>query len=188
MHEHALDNIRFIRSTMENATAFTAVPGYGMMLVGVSAMGAAWLASRATAPEAWLAIWLADGMAAILVGFLAMLLKAKAGSTSLLSQPARRFALGFVPPIFCGAALTAAAARAGNYEAIPGQWLLLYGAGILTGGMFSVRVVQVMGLCFLGLGTFTLFAPAGWATWLLAAGFGGLHLIFGFWIARKHGG
>lgn len=188
MHEHALDNIRYIRTTMESTTAFTAVPGYGMALVGLSAFFAAWLSSRATAPEAWLAIWMAEGMAAVFFGFLAMLLKAHLRNVSLLSQPARRFALGFAPPLFAGAALTAVAARSGHYEVIPGQWLLLYGAGILTGGMFSVRAVQMMGLGFLVLGTITLFVPAGWSLYLLAAGFGALHLGFGLWIARNHGG
>ena len=188
MHEHALDNIKFIRNTMESTTAFTAVPGYGMVLVGLSALLAAWLGSGAKTREAWLAIWTAEGMAAILFGFIALIWKANHSGVSLLSSPARRFGLGFAPPLLAGAALTAAAARANHYSEVPGFWLLLYGAGIITGGVSSVRAVPIMGVCFMTLGVFTLFSPAEYNDLCLAFGFGGLHLGFGFWIARKHGG
>lgn len=188
IHEHALDNIRFIRSTMENATAFTAVPGYGMALVGASALLAAYLGSSAKSPEAWLAIWTAEGMAAILLGFIAMIWKANRANVSLLSTPARRFALGFAPPLLAGAALTAAAARSNQFTQVPALWLLLYGAGVITGGMSSVRAVPIMGAGFMALGAITLFAPPVNVNLLLAAGFGLLHIGCGLWIAKNHGG
>lgn len=188
MHEHALDNIKFIRSTMETTTSFTALPGYGMALVGVSALVAAWLSGRTQTEEGWLAVWTAEGMAAILLGFIAMIFKASQTGISLLSQPARRFALGFAPPLLAGAALTAASARVNHFGEVPGMWLLLYGAGVSTGGTFSVRAVPVMGLCFMALGAFGLFLPPDYRNYILAAGFGGLHLGFGLWIGRKHGG
>lgn len=188
MHEHALDNLKYIRSTMESTTAFTAVPGYGMLLVGLSALLASWLSMGAKTSEAWLAIWTAEGMAAILLGFIALIWKANQSGVSLLSNPARRFALGFAPPLLAGAALTAAAARSNHYVEIPGLWLLLYGAGVITGGVSSVRVVPLMGLAFMALGAVALFAPAECNAICLAAGFGVLHIGFGAWIARKHGG
>jgi len=188
MHEHALDNLKYIRSTMENTTAFTAVPGYGMMLVGCSALVAAWLGAGAKSREAWLAIWTAEGMAAILLGFIALIWKANHSGVSLLSSPARRFGLGFAPPLLAGAALTAAAARSNHYSEVAGLWLLLYGAGVITGGMSSVRAVFVMGFTFMALGALTLFLPVQFNDFCLASGFGGLHIVFGIWIARKHGG
>jgi hypothetical protein len=105
-----------------------------------------------------------------------------------MDAPAKRFALSFAPPMLVGALLTVALVRAGLPGALPGVWLLLYGAGIVTGGTFSVPVVPVMGLSFMGAGAAALFAPAGWGDAIMAAGFGGLHLLFGFIIARRHGG
>ncbi len=188
IHDHALDNLRYIRTTMENAADFTAVPGYGMIAVGLSALFATWLGSRATEPEAFIAIWTAEGMAALLLGFIAMLHKANRSQVSLLSRPARRFAFGFAPPLLAGAALTAAAARSHHYGEVAGLWLLLYGAGVMTGGMFSVRAVPAMGLGFMLIGALALFTPPGLMHYWLAAGFGGLHIFFGIWIARNYGG
>jgi hypothetical protein len=188
MHEHALDNLKYIRSTMENTTAFTAVPGYGMILVGISALVAAWLGNGAKSREAWLAIWTAEGMAAILLGFIALIWKANHSGVSLLSSPARRFGLGFAPPLLAGAIFTASAARANHYGEVAGLWLLLYGSGVITGGISSVRPVLLMGMTFMALGAVALFAPAEYNDVCLAVGFGGLHIGFGLWIARKHGG
>src|ERR671939_467751 len=113
---------------------------------------------------------------------------ARASGTPLLSGPGRKVALGLSPPIFAGALLTIVLYRARLMSAIPGVWLLLYGTGVVTGGMFSVSIVPLMGICFVVLGAIALFVSPPWANWLLAAGFGGLHIIFGIVIARKYGG
>ena len=184
---HAMDNLQFIRETMERATSFTAVPGWGCFAIGVSALAAAaiaWSQSR----EIWLLTWLIEGLFAIALGALAMKRKADSAQVPLLSAPARRFVLSFAPPFLVGALLTLILYRAGLFAAIPGTWLLLYGTGVVTGGAFSVRVVPVMGLCFMLIGAIALFCPLEWGTALLAAGFGGLHMIFGWIIARRYGG
>jgi len=188
LHTHAVDNLRFIRETMERAASFTAVPGWGGFCIGLSALGAAVIASRQKAVEGWLASWLVEGIVAIAIGALSMKRKANLAQVPVLSGPARRFVLSFAPPLLVGALLTMVLYRAGLYAVIPGTWLVLYGTGIVTGGAFSVRVVPVMGLCFMALGSVALFCPLHWGAWFLIAGFGGLHLIFGLIIARRYGG
>ena len=78
--------------------------------------------------------------------------------------------------------------RATQFTALPGCWLLLYGAAAATGGAFSVRIVPILGLCFMALGVVAFAVPAAWGHWFMAAGFGGLHIGFGLVIARKYGG
>ncbi len=188
VRQHAIENLRFIRETMERSTAFTAVPGWGGLAMGLTAVAASLVAARQAGPQSWLAIWLAEGSLAFAIGGWAALRKAKAADIPLLTGAGRKFALSLLPPIAAGAVLTAALYHAGLMKALPGLWLLTYGAGVLTAGTFSVRVVPVMGLCFMAAGSAALFCPAAWGNWFLAAGFGGLHIVFGLVIARRYGG
>jgi hypothetical protein len=188
LHDKALDNLRFIRTTMEQAGSFTAVPGWGQVWMGVTAIVAAWIAAGRASPVEWLAVWLAEGALALVIGVGTLVMKAKAAQSPLLSGPGRRFVLSFLPPLGVGGILTIALVSIEATRLIPGTWLLLYGTGVVTGGAFSVRVVPVMGLAFLALGVGALFAPPSWGNWYLAAGFGGLHIIFGSLIARNYGG
>jgi hypothetical protein len=183
-----MDDLSFIRRTMEHATAFTAVPGWGGVAMGAAALGAAALAHGAATPGEGLIPWLVASVVALLIGGWAMVVKARRAGTTVFSYSGRRFVLSFLPPLAVGALLTAALARAGLYQTLPGIWLLLYGTGVVTGGAFSIRIVPIMGVCFLLLGVVALFAPPAWGNGLLAAGFGGLHIAFGLLIARRYGG
>ena len=188
LHTRAMDNLRFIRETMERAGAFTAVPGWGGCMMGVSALIATWIAARQGSTEAWLAVWLIEGAFAIALGAVAMKRKAASVQLPLLTAPARKFALSFAPPLMVGALLTLVLYRAGLTASIPGMWLLLYGTGVVTGGAFSVPIVPVMGLCFMLIGSVALVCPLAWSSVFLGAGFGGLHVVFGIIIARRYGG
>jgi len=188
LHDRAMDNIRFIRETMERASAFTAVPGWGQVAVGVTAFVASYLAVQETTQRRWLFVWLAEAIIALLIAGWTLDRKARATATPLLSGPARKVAFSLSPPLIVGALLTAVLFRLRVTSVIPGVWLLLYGTGVVTGGMFSVSVVPLMGICFMVLGAVALFVSPPWANWLLSAGFGGLHIIFGIIIARKYGG
>ncbi len=184
----AMDNLRFIRETMENAGSFTAVPGWGGVLMGVTALGAAALAAIQPTEGLWLKVWLTEAALGATLGALTMWRKARRASTPLMAAPGRRFALAYLPPVLVGAVLTAALYRQGQAGLLPAVWLLCYGAGVVTGGAHSVRIVPVMGSCFLLTGVAALLAPAAWQDPLLALGFGGLHIVFGTIIARRHGG
>lgn len=188
----AMDNLRFIRETMERAGSFTAVSGWGMVAVGgvalVAAVVAAVVAALRTDPVAWVAIWLSAAIVSLLTSAWATARKAAASNVSLDSGPARKLVLAFAPPMLVGALLTLVLARAELFWVLPGLWLLLYGTAIVASGAFSVRVVPVMGICFMLVGALALFAPRDWADWLMGIGFGGLHVAFGYTIARRYGG
>jgi hypothetical protein len=188
LHGRAMDNLRFIRETMERASSFTAVPGWGGVAIGVTAIVAAFIASGIRDEHEWMYVWAWELPLALLIGGWTMKRKAGVAQLKLLSAPGRRFTLSLAPPLIAGAFLSVAMAREEAVDALPGMWLLLYGAGVVTGGAFSVKVVPVMGLCFMALGALALFAPIAWGNLLMAAGFGGLHIVFGTIIARRHGG
>jgi hypothetical protein len=188
LERHAADNIRFIRETMERASSFTAVPGLGGIAMGVTALAAAGISLTAATPGAWLSVWLVEAGVAIAIGCVAMARKAHRTGTDLFSGPARRFLLTLTAPLAAGALLTLALARSGHSELLPGVWLLLYGTAVVTGGAMSVRPVLAMGALFMLLGAAALASPAAWGTAYLAAGFGGLQIVFGVLIARRHGG
>jgi hypothetical protein len=186
--DRAMEDLRFIRRTMERGAAFTAVPGWGGVGMGLSALAAAIVASARPTPEGWLLVWILEAVLAVTIGVLAMHRKARRADLPVLSGAGRKFVLSFLPPALAGVVLTGALWRAGADSLLPGTWLLLYGAAVVTAGTFSVKIVPVMGICFMVLGVFAVFAaPAGGDLWM-AVGFGGLHILFGTTIARRHGG
>jgi hypothetical protein len=182
------ENLRFIRDTMERSAAFTAVSGWGQVLLGLTALAAAALAASQTSTFAWLRVWLAEGLLAVSIGLFSCAWKANRRGLPLFSGPARKAAFGLAPPLVAGAFLTFLLFRSGLQSALPATWLLLYGAGIMTGGSFAVAIVPVMGFSFMLLGGLSVLAPVAWGNYFLAAGFGGLHILFGILIARRHGG
>jgi len=187
INDHALDNIRYIRETMERAGSFTAVPGWGGILMGISALLTAVLASKLQSRDLWFATWLGEAFLAFAIGGLALFQKARAVKT-ILYGPGRKFALNLFPAMIGGAVLTLVLYRDGLFTLMPGVWLMLYGVAVVSGGTYSVKVVPIMGMCFMGMGAIALVLPFEWANWCMAAGFGGLQIVFGAVIARRYGG
>lgn len=188
LSHRAMEDLRFIRQTMENGNAFTAVPGWGGVIMGATALVAAAIAAGRTSPEAWLGIWASEAVLAAIIGAWAIERKARRVGLPVLSGTGRKMVLGFAPAALAGVVLTLALWRAGAFGMIPGAWLLLYGVAVVAAGTFSVRVVPLMGVCFMALGGVALFLGPDAGDILMALGFGGLHVVFGLIIARGHGG
>lgn len=186
----ALDDLRFIRETMERSSAFTAVPGWGMVAMGATAMlaGIVTLTPRQLSQRAWLGIWLTEAVFAVSLGLIATWRKAQRAGVPLTSGPARKFMYSFLPAAVAGGILTAVLFQRDQAVLLPGAWLLLYGAAVTSAGSFSVKVLPLMGAGFMLVGMVTFISPPAFHTALLSLGFGGLHIGFGYWIARRHGG
>jgi len=188
LHARAMDDLRYIRETMEGAASFTALSGWGGAIIGLTAFPAAYLAAQAPSHKAWMWIWLVEAVIGALIGVGMTVRKARRARQPLFGRPGRKFALTFATPLAAGAILTIPLYYGGFTAILPGTWLLLYGTAFATAGAFSVSTVPVMGLSFMVVGTAALAAPAGWGDVLMAAGFGAVHIVFGALIARKHGG
>lgn len=189
IHEKALADLRYIRAAVENAGEFTAVSGRGGVAMGVTGLLAAVVASTQTGfPIRWLAIWLSAAVVASAIGILSMAWKSKRLGTSLVSGPARRFALAFFPAVAAAAALTIVLVSRSEFDLLPAIWLLLYGVAISAGGALSVRVVPFMGLALLLTGGAALLVPFATANLLLGLGFGLIQIGGGLVILRRYGG
>jgi hypothetical protein len=188
LHGRAMDNLAFIRETMEKSAVFTSVPGYGGMLMGVTACFAAYIAHTRPTIREWLITWLLEACLAFAIGMLAMWQKSKLSKLPLISAPSKKFVMNSLPAMICGVVITLGLWRFGMFEIMIPIWLLLYGASVVTGGSFSVKAVPIMGWCFIAVGTIAFFVPNVYGNLLMAIGFGVLHIVFGFIIGRKFGG
>ena len=186
--DHAAENLVFIRQAMERSATFTTIPGVGGVLMGVVALASAAVAARQPTGDRWLVTWLVGAAVAAIVGLVAMVRKANRSGSNLTGAIARRFALGMAAPFVAGAAITYELWAVRSFTVMAPAWLLLYGAGVLTGGIFSVPIVRAIGLCFMALGIAAIVSPPDWRNTWLAIGFGGLHIGFGAYIARNYGG
>ena len=186
--DRAIDNLQFIRETMERSALFTSVPGYGGIFMGATAIAAAVIANFQPLVKDWLTVWLAEAFLAFAIGLFATWQKSKITKTSLLSAPAKKFAMSFLPPLLCGVFITFGLWRFGHFEMMIPVWILCYGAAVVCGGAFSVKAVPIMGWCFIALGAIAFFLPAGFGNSMMALSFGVLHIVFGIIIARKFGG
>jgi hypothetical protein len=184
----AVENLRYIRSTIEAAHTFTTVPGKGCIAMGVTALAAVGLESIPALAPFWLEVWLGAAIVACGAALWFMEQKARAQGLSLRRAVARRFFMTLAPAFLSGAILTTALASHVDREIITGMWLLLYGAGLSACGLFAIPAVFTAGIAFMGLGAATLWLPPGSAHIVLALGCGGVHLALGATIVRHHGG
>src|SRR5688572_30947612 len=184
----AVENLRYIRSTIEAAHTSTTVPGKGCIAMGVTALVAVGIESIQRFEPYWLTIWVGAAIVACCAALWFMEQKARAQGLSLRRAVAKRFFMTLAPAFIAGGILTAALAGQVDRELVTGMWLLLYGAGLAACGLFAIPAVFTAGLAFMALGTATLWLPPGSAHIVLALGFGGIHLALGTTIVRHHGG
>ena len=188
LDQQAAESLAYIRNTMARSASFTAVPGRGGIGMGMVGVMAAAVAARQAEGMAWLAVWLGAAAVAVPIGFVFMIVKAQRHSVPLWSPAGRRFAQAFLPSLLVAAVLTVLLVREGRFALLPPTWLLSYGAGVMAGAASSVPVLTVIGILFVACGVGAALTMPAWGSAWLGLGFGILHIVFGFVIARKHGG
>ena len=188
LHDRAMENLRYIRETMERSASFTHVSGIGGVLMGAVALAASAFALGTDTAAGWLATWFVAAGLSLSAAVLMIARKSRAEGASLLTGPGRKFIWNVIPPLAAGGVLTFALVNIGSLDVLPGMWLLLYGTSVVTGGSYSVRPIPVMGVTFMVAGVAALLSPVEWGDAYMAGGFGGLHVAFGILIWRRHGG
>jgi hypothetical protein len=186
--DRAEENLKFIRDTMERSTSFTAVPGYGGMLMGATAIAAAVISNMQVYVAYAMAVWLGEAALAFSIGLLAMWQKSKIGGQSLTSAPARKFAFSFAPPLLAGVIITLGLWRNEFYYVLAPVCIVCYGVAVICGGAFSVRVIPIMGWCFMAVGAIAFLLPSTYGNLMMGLSFGVIHVIFGAIIAKRYGG
>jgi hypothetical protein len=156
--------------------------------MGISALVTAVVAGAPGESSRALTWWLADGVAGFLIGLGAIWRKSRHADVHVSDAVTRRFLTASLPALAAGALLTPVFINMGAAGRLPACWLLTYGAAVTSAGAYSIRVVPVLGAALMATGAASLLAPASTGHWFLAFGFGCLQMVFGWHIARRHGG
>ncbi|MFB3105715.1 MAG: hypothetical protein ACE1ZA_12450 [Pseudomonadales bacterium] len=192
LNREAEGNLRYIRQAMERAEQVSAVSGLGGIgMGGVAIVGSIYAATVWQSEDdlrQQLLIWLVTAVFAITIGLIAAYFKSRSLERTLLNDPARRFALCLAPNLLAGAVLTGVLWSTPQHTLVPAIWLLSYGCGVLSAGTYAVRPVMLMGGCFVVAGVLAFVLTPAWLNVYLGTVFGGLHIIFGWWVFRRYGG
>ena len=184
IESHAAATLRYIRASMDGA-ASVAVPGSAGIAMGSVGLLAMALCCIPSLHEHWLGIWLVAAVVAAGVGLPLITQPASLRGLTLSGAPVRKFALCLLPALFAGVVMTGVHASSGNLHAIPGTWLLLYGCALISASVATTRTIAIVGASFAVLGLLALLLRTDLQVYVLGAGFGGLHILFGLLIGRK---
>lgn len=178
----ALQNLAFVRETMENAGAFTTVPGWGMVAIGFSAMVTSFITIFISNPVIWMSIWILEAIIAIAIGLTSISLKNNKLGLTILHGIGLRFMINLCIPILAAVPLSFVLWKHNLTFHMPDVWLLLYGTSIITAGSYSLRLVLFMGCSFFALGCIGMLFPVIPKDALMFFGFGVFHCLFGMLI------
>jgi hypothetical protein len=181
---HAAATLRYIRASMDGAAA-VAVPGSAGIAMGSVGLLAMALSCVPSLREHWLGIWLVAALVAAGVGLPLITQPSSLRGLTLSGTPVRKFALCLLPCLFGGVVMTGVHWSSGNLHAIPGTWLLLYGCALISASVATTRTIAIMGASFVILGVLALLLGSELQVFMLGAGFGGLHILFGLLIGRN---
>jgi hypothetical protein len=139
---------------------------------------------------AFCVMWFAIGVVGVLVEVVSTARAANRQGLSPTVRSARVAAFSMTPSVVVAAVLTVkflipVYPRAEEIQYIVPVWMMLYGTGVYTAGLFSIRPPRVLGLTFLAMGVVALLGFPRYGLVSAALSFGLLHVVFGLYILRK---
>jgi hypothetical protein len=187
LDSHAAATLRYIRASMESAASLP-VPGSTGIACGIVGVLAAVASSLPALRPHWLLIWLLAAVLAAGVGGALLLRQPSLSSLTIGGAPIRRFVIGLSPSLFAGAVMTWVLWANAGPRLIPGTWLLLYGCGLIAASAATTRAIGILGGSFVAMGSLALLLPQNVQILMLGAGFGGVHIVFGYLMGRAGNG
>jgi hypothetical protein len=196
--------MREIQRIMERATLFTLLPGTPAIVGGLLALvgcAVSYAMFRSldfadilylsfNSQVAFCVMWFVIGVIAVL---LEVILTTRAAARQQLvptDRPMRVAAFSLTPSVIVAMVLTVkflipVEPRAEEIQYIVPIWMMLYGTGVYTAGLFSIRPPRVLGLVFIAMGVPALLCFPQYGVVSAALSFGLLHVVFGLYILRK---
>ena len=173
----AEQTLSVIRTLMERGTRYTNVSGNAGVAAGLLTLFGCALRVWAHTPfmNTWMGVLIAAGGATVY--FTADM--ARANGEPLWTRQAKTVVLALMPAFVSALVLTVVLDRVGQQALLPGVWMLLWGVGSLSMGFFTPRIMWILGLTFMGVGTATLLLPPVADAWSMGLTFGAIHLIYG---------
>lgn len=202
--EQAFQDIKYIREIMATSSRYTNLSGIASIISGLAALlGCAisyWvLKENNLSPEEIrlfehtfasypLAItWLLVFIISVLVNTYFIARNAKKIQQPAISSLSKLILFALSPSLIVGCFLTFFFAKQGKTDWIPIVWMIFYGLGVWSAGMFSVQEVRRLGAAFIFTGMLTLLFFLPHVLLLLAISFGGYHIIYGISLIRRYG-
>lgn len=202
--DEAQARMQEIQRIMERATLFTLLPGMpaivgGLLVWAACAVSYATLRSLdfaaliALAPAGQAALcgmWCLVGVIGVLTEVIATSRAAAKQQLAPTDRPMRVAAFSLTPSVIVALVLTlkflvSPEPRAEEIRYLVPIWMMLYGTGVYTAGLFSVRPPRVLGLTFLALGIVALLCFPEYGVLSAAPSFGLLHIVFGIYILQQ---
>lgn len=185
------DALETIRGLMERARQYRHPPAPVGFVAGLGGVAGGLLTHHALAAGSQDLVELGIVWGAVfLVSFAAVVFFTRRAAlregTSFWSPLAVDVIHALWPSLVAAVALSVALARIGHLELVAPVWLLAYGAAGITAGSFASPIVRWLGVAFLAAGVLDLglALPPGL---VLAATFGGFHVMYGLVLAVRGG-
>jgi len=197
----AAKHLATIRRIMESATRLTVLPGRAAILGGLLAlagcgvtywqMGSLDLAQintlAASLRHRLICVWAAVAVLGIAMDVLMTVLTARKHGQRAWSRLAQMAAYTVGPGIAAGLFLTVALGMQGQWQMVPGVWMMLYGVALWMASVMSVRAPSVLGLVFFAAGALTIFWLSHVALLMVGLTFGVAHIVYGIYLLARFG-